>query len=755
MTPTEAPPETAPDALPPDQRSEEQSAYGVNNRDLPEQLVNALKESVRRAQKQDTYLRRREVMRDRKNRFYERGYQHIYWTGGGNGGFALMVPGQVSASATVQTPRYIDDYNIFWPYERIQLSILTQHIPNVEWEPDTSAPEDLEAANAAECYDKFYDRANNTKGIHTEALRMMLLSGRAVTWTRTEQDEQRWGLNDQGEPRSMETTTVYGSLESRVPIMSKCQDDALYCFLYEDPQVTKAKADYSWIADKIRSNAAGIGENQYERLARLGALQGSRMYSASGESFSYLTTKMECFLRPECFAEDFYDVAMEDEPATTVQDKMLELFPQGVRVTFLGETYAESFAECLDDHIKISFAIEGDGMFRLAPMDLIVVNQDAFNDAKNVERLIYDVGWPSRWVTADQVEFDALAGEQSTPYALRLKKASTSLKAEDQFYQEEQPTVNETFVRYYEDMGGPLSQFQTATPPSIWGAETPDNKTAAGQAQAKSSAMGQLGMLWQSSQEMWAAIRYQAALAASSNPDHPEEFLVPSKDGEGTSINFAALRKGKFRCFPDQDSSFPESTDAKRATFTAVMTQLVQAQSPVALEIMNEPENVYEYLRINGLSDIIIPQSEARQVQRLIIEQLLQQSPMRDPMQVQEAATAYQQQAQVTPGLPPFDVKSVPPSAPSIAPNDWDYHEWYAQESQSWLNSISCQRELAKGNTEGVTNVDLNRKAHLAMIPPPPMLPPSPAAPKPQPVVNGPGPGAPNPSPGAPGGATL
>src|SRR5579872_2395518 len=52
--------------------------YGDNNIDLPEELQNALLSLVQEAQRQDLYQRRIEVCRDRRNRFYERGIQHVY-----------------------------------------------------------------------------------------------------------------------------------------------------------------------------------------------------------------------------------------------------------------------------------------------------------------------------------------------------------------------------------------------------------------------------------------------------------------------------------------------------------------------------------------------------------------------------------------------------------------------------------------------------------------------------------------------------
>jgi hypothetical protein len=704
--------------------------FGENNRDLPEQLVNLIKGTIKEFQKQDTYLRRREVMRDRKARFYERGFQHLAWTGTGqSGGFAQISSGIVTPGSSVQAPQYVDDYDIFYPTERIVLSILTQNLPGVDFQPnDPNRTEDIEAANTAEGYSQLFDRNNNVKSIQMQGMRYMLLGGRTISWTRTVQNGAKFGYNDgengeQGTAKSIEITTEYGTLESRVPIMAKCQDDALYVFLYDDPQVKQAKSDYPWIKEKIQGNQGGLGENQYERLARLGALQGSRQTMATGESFSYLTTRMYCWLRPACFEGKDYEEELE---GTTDKcgDILRSIYPDGACFTFIGETYAESYAEPMDDHIDIAFAYEGDGMYRKAPMDCMLVNQDAFNDAMNATRLIFDVGWPRRYINTDKQDFDAMVGQVATPYALTLLKVKADGKASDQVYQEEQPMTPPSFDEYKGFLIGELTQYQTATPPALWGAQMEDQKTAHGYAQAQQSAMGQLGPLYGVQQHHFANIRYQAALCAAKNPDYAEPIVVAGNGKTAQSLTLTNITKGKFRCHPDEDSSFPETTAAKRATLTSVIDMLVQAQSPVGAEILGAPDNVGIMLQQFGLAELVIPQVESRDTQQIEIEELLQQAPTVSPMALQGAMQMHADatlSGQLQPE--PFDPSQIPPDQPSVPINDYDYHQFHAQKCQDWLNGPDCLKQKAAGNTQGIQNVVLHWKAHVAamvaMMPPP------------------------------------
>lgn len=738
----------APEAPPIEQQQDYSQQYGENNRELPKQLQDLVAGTIKEFQKQDTYLRRREVMRDRKARFYERGYQHLAWTGGNSGGFALVTPGMQVAGSAAQAPQYVDDYDIFWPYERIQLSILTQNPPGVDFQPDSEREEDTEAANTAEGYTKIFDRNNNIKQIQISALRFMMLGGRTISWTRTEQNGQKYGYNDDGSEKSVEVTTEFGTLESRVPIMAKCQDDALFCFLYDDPQVKKAKSEYPWLAEKIKGNQVGLGENMYERLARLGALQGNRQPMGTGESFSYLTTRLHCWLRPACFVGTDYDAPFEEDPSMTCGEVLTQMFPDGACFKYIGETYIESYAESMDDHLDIAFAFEGDGMFRKAPMDSQIVNQDAFNDAMNATRLIFDVGWPRRYINCSQQDFDAMTGQTAVPYANTQLKLPAGTRIQDAVLQEQQPETPATFEQYKEFIQGPLPQFQTATPPALWGAQMGEaGKTAHGYAQAQQSAMGQLGMLWGVIQHHFAKIRYQSALCASTNPDYAEQIVIPGEGNQTTSLQLVNITKGKFRCYPDEDSSFPETTAAKRQTLTQVLEMLVQAQSPLAAQLLNSPDNVADFLRTFGLAELTLPEAEARDAQQFEIEELIVQSPLPpSPMAIEQSQIQHAQSAMADPmSAQPFDPSSVPPDEPSIPINDYDYHQWHAMKCQDWLNGDECRKQLAKGNQAGVLNVELHWKKHveaMAAMMPPPMAPGAPGAPPPA--------AGPPPAPGGP-----
>jgi hypothetical protein len=752
----QAPPEELP--VP---NSEQDQPYGPNNEDLPEQLQNALAFAIRKFAGQEVFLRRREVIRDRKNRFYERGYQHIY-ADEATGGFIQGTPGGMLnvGGKQIQCPEYIGDYNIFQPYERIIQSVLTQNAPGIDFRPiNPNLAEDMEAAQTAEGYRHMFDRSNDVKGIQKEIVRMMCLSARTILWTRTEPNGPKWGYNDDGSPKQMEISSVFGTLESKVPILKKDLCESLYAFLFDDPDVLQAKAEYPAMADKIKANMTSLAESAYERTARLGVLQGSRSLAQMGDSFSHLVTRARCWLRPACFEGDCYNDILESDPSKTVKDALLELatcpenpVPTGLCVTFVGDVYVGCYAESMDDSLTVLFPYVGDCMFRLAIMDPMQIVQDDFNDDMNYGRETWAFGAPSTWVNADDTEFDAITDQRADPYCFRQLKLRAGEKMQDNLLREQQPELPASFVKFLEMIQGPLPQFMLACPPSLYGEAMPDQKTASGYHLAASQAMGQQGVWFGVIQQGEANMYRQAALCAAKNPDHSEEIVIPGPEGGNMSLRLERLRKGKFGAYPDEDSAFPESTQQKRSTLDGLIT-MATTNPAIGMQIMGSPDNWKLFNTIMGLPEIVIPEAEARDKQTFEIELLLQQSPVppspeeEQQAQIQHAAEAMANTVQGQPAAP-FQ----PPQPKSSVPVQLlDFHAWEFAKCQEWLSSSARRQQDAEGNQAGVQNVILHAMEHqqmMAALAPPPMAAPAPApAPKPGGPPGKPAPAKPTPPP--------
>ena len=618
--------------------------FGVNNRDLPDQLVKALRSAIIRAQQEERYLRRLEVLHHRMLAYYERGHQHIYESGEG---FQLAIPGAPWSGQdgnVYEWGDFIDDYNIFHGFQWILTSVLTQSPTGIAFQPiDPSKDEDNQAATTADGLRKHFDRMNDKPMLSRETVRMMCLSGRFIRWVKRVETPAKYGRNADGSPKRERECRVYGAMQSKVPITTKDQKDFRYLGLYEDLDILNAKQDFGWIRKSLKPGTNNLDENNYEKFARLGVLQGARSEFQAAESIQHLITKGDWWLRPSCFSDEEFDKPFEgatDEDfieegegeektmkQPSVRDMLDSLFPEGAHAVFVGDTYAESFAESMDDCLYTGRPFNDETQFAMAVMDGAVSSCDKFNDQMNWVAECFAFGAPREYVSAKDVEFAALLDQKAQPWGLtQLKNIPAGMSAQDMVFRTPNPEIPATMQPYIEFLMGALLQFILACPPSIWGETSSDNKTATGQQLATNQAKGRLGILWSVLQAADAAMYYQVALAAANDPDTPEEITVPVQTGQNVTIRVERLRKGHFMCKPDEDSGFPDSTNQIRGIMTQLFTYM--ATNPMLASQFWNPNNMKEVMRIYGLSNFVLPEAEAAERQMEEIEELLQGVPI-------------------------------------------------------------------------------------------------------------------------------
>lgn len=126
--------------------------------------------------------------------------------------------------------------------------------------------------------------------------------------------------------------------------------------------------------------------------------------------------------------------------------------------------------------------------------------------------------------------------------------------------------------------------------------------------------------------DMMAGVYYQLAMAVAKDEKYADEITVPVRGQKGRTqtVRKDSLTKGNFRCFPDKNSGFPESTAQIRQSMTQVAAQL--QNTPIAMQFWSSPHNVAEMVRVYGL-DLTVPEAEAWNMQSAEIEILLRGSP--------------------------------------------------------------------------------------------------------------------------------
>lgn len=731
--------EVSPDSVP---QQDDPQTFGKNNRDMPEDLVNKLEAVVRKLQDQEMYDRRIEVLLDRILRFYYDGFQHVYpnWsTGvyqvGTAGGYVDIGNGQ-----NVQCPMFMGAYNIFRSRWRSLDAVLTQNPPGVSFVADTQDAESIEAAETAEGFWEMFDQAEKggqVKRLQKRISYLMGMSGRVISWTKTIKSKARFGVNDQGKARSMETADIYGTMESKVPIVCKCWAEAPYCFLFDDKNVLTLKAQNEWIRNKITPGEPSIGDSDWNRFARIGVKQAKKGFFLTGLALNNLTTELNGFMRTEVFEDKVFDMPYpgagendvhDDGKPFTYRDKFLQLFPDGCHVKWIGKTYSESWNECPDDAIDVVFPMERDGMTGGALMEPMKVIQDAYNDYMNAKRENYETGWSVTYFKGSDEDYQAISNQRSRPNDYILLKESAGTPDQEigkQIVYREAPTDPPGgFEQAIEELRGTLSQDITGALPALQGTSNKET-TASQQAMDRSQAMGMLGPSWAYIQIMFSGIAEKSARLASKNADHGTEIAVVGKDGSKITVKMERLRKGKFHSHVS-DSSFPETTAAKRANLSDLVK--MAASSLVGQALFESPDNWEEFLELNGNQDLVFIPAIAFKKQTRELEILLQEPPIiPTPEQLAEYATEHAQQTiqAETQGLP-APTFSPPQPQPSLMPEADDYHKWESAKCQEYLSSEDCWLRMNIAQPEpgedpqqaleraklGIQNVRLHKSVH-------------------------------------------
>jgi hypothetical protein len=701
-----------------DDQEPEREFGGPGNPDLPEDLQSALKDLLRKALQREMYARRTEVMEARRQRFYDRGVQYIYWNYQA-GGFSPLVSGS-SSDNSVDQPRYNEVYNIYHPFLRTLVATLTQKPAAANIVPRSAKTNDQMAAEAAEKFREYIERANDFNRMQMEVSRLQCTDGRVVSLIKIADPDVKFGTDEQGEPLSGAEVEFYGVLESKVPITQNEKKDWTYCVLSREYEIEAEQERWPEAvntdgASRIIATADSDGETAYERMARIGVLQGTKLITATGETWQHLATRHTAFFRPA-----FFRAAPKDK-----RERLAEIFPEGCKLIVSGSAYCESSNCSLDDYIEVSHSTPGDGQQRSSLLHDLVPIQDTFNDLWNQQKEIFDYCIPEVYMDAATRDVMALQENRSEPgdYVPVVLAPGEDIRQKILF--QANVEVPQTMIAAMQTLSGELAQLITAALPALMGTGDEHNETRGGIAILREQALGQIGIAW-GAQQTLLANSIVLAIRATAKDRGEGKLDISVSDGSRTSteqIDIADILKGDF--YAEVDTTYPDTKSMKRQIFNSLLT--LSAKSPALTAILQLPENQKLFRDMTALDDLEIPGADADNQQMREIEEMLAAQPvMPTPQEMQQALQGMAQKAaqamQANPGLPappPPDMQQLAQSMakPSV-PIDpvWDNHALHAEVVSNWLASDARYQEEEQGNQAGIENVKLHGAAHKAVL---------------------------------------
>lgn len=672
--------------------------YGAHFEKLPQPLQEALYNLTRTFGKQEMWPRRWEIKEARQQRFYSKNIQYL-GDSNDDGNVYQVGPtgGGVNSSNAANEPNSKRVFNIYLGYKKSFVAVFSQNPANTRFEPeDPKQARDIQTAQAANKMRRVIEKFNNPKNIQMDVADLLWTDGRVVFVTDYVEDGERFGYDETGKPRGREVIEVFGVLETKVPIASRSIYEWPYACVSREYDVTNRKAKYDWVADKISAGVKGSLDEELSRNARIAVMDGTSVISQDGNSLANLVTEDRWWFRKSAFRS----------LADATREELEKIFPEGVRVTFIGSTMCEAKPESMNLHLEVLHANTGQGQNRSSLGKPEVPLQDSYNDCMNLTEETIRYGVPSTWYDQEAVDTDAIQEQISQPGNHLPAERQPGQKLEDSFYTEPQAEVSATTGEFLQNLQGPLSQFITGQQPALFGAQMEDQKTARGYAMARNQAMGLMAIVWIPFKEAYSKVMLQAVMASRSRTDNISVQLQSENGLNSTETVEVAIDdlSGNVLCFPETDENFPESWAEKSGKIMQLLEMAVT--NPVAAQILMLPDNMAMVKDGLGLEDLVIPQADAQEKQLSEIAELLKLG--------QKLGQVPEQAAQAT-GVDPVQMDTQ--IGASMVPVDpiFDENEFEFAECKRWVNSPEGQKTKSE-NPTGFQLVKAHALAHQQVM---------------------------------------
>lgn len=619
---------------------------------LSDQEQRVLKELTLLCSRMDVASRRFEVEQSWEARLFERGYQHLLPRRGG--GWAL--PGENSrwgVSSTIDSSALYAT-NIYGARRDIIVSALARGVPKVQFFPkDPESGPDVTAAEAANKYKDVWEKSNDLRNRMVEIAGYFYTDDRVLLYTRSVADAQRFGWDEDEEgnrtPAVREITSVFGKLEGKLPTAVQHQNEMQFIQLYNELDVSTARATFPWVGDKIMPGSCGIGEIELDKIARVNtklALLGSYV---TGDAMMRDTTFQYTWMRPCMFL---------DESARGVRESLLEKFPRGVLVVNAGTQFCYARNESMDDHCCVVHPMPGQGQNRRSLGSNNIPVQKRLNNWLDLMNSYFVSTVPAKFYDAEVFDVDAISATKNQPGATHPFQRVPGVSVDQLAWVEPTPQPQPAMPDFIKWFTEGLPDMLDGAMPSLFGAPT-NTDTVGGIAIQRDQALQRMGMAWGAMKAAISTAAWQAAQAASKNRNGAIADTLPGKGA--VEIEAGAL-KGDILCYPEYDENFPETWAQREQRFMELVSSA--ATNPFAQQLLAQPANARVAKDAIRMSELEIPGADSVEKQQAEFETLLESGPVPNP----QLAEMQQKLEEIEQGMA-ADVmagKPVPPEAPQM-----------------------------------------------------------------------------------------
>lgn len=571
----------------------------------------------------DEASRRFSVLCCWEERHYDRGWQFLEEGNGGGWQFAACNPSNPKSNGVKEmNDAGLYATNIYSAQGDILTSALCRGQIKVNFTPcKNKSPEDVAYSDAANSYKYIWEKFNKSPELQRETVGIAWTDPRAIMWTRSVADIKN-GINEEGDIKVVEKTTVHGLLESKLPMTADNLDNCGYAQIFEELDYAVARATYPWMKKSIKPSMGSAGELEFERIARINTrigLVGNQLLGTSGlreVTMAYTWNR----------AGTFYDDKVTDEH----REFLIQNFPKGLFVIMAGTEFVCCWEESMDDHLSLGMFTRGFGQARRSlgssdislqkriniwadlwdkfvrgSIGMVLLEQQAFN-AEEINKLEASTTRFLEVAVPEGMEMQQLVGITPSPQPIQ--------------------GLPEMFQWYL----GPLIQsIDGGTPALFGGGEGADNTVGATQIRFQ-QALERIGTPWLVTNQMFATAIKQAVKCCAENGNTELNANINNNYVSVNPIDLKSNSSGECECIAETLTMIPESGAQREAKVLQILT--MAGQDPQIANLISSASNAREIVKALHIDDVItVNEADAEDGALEDIDLLLESAPIINP----------------------------------------------------------------------------------------------------------------------------
>jgi hypothetical protein len=417
------------------------------------------------------------------------------------------------------------------------------------------------------------------------------------------------------EPKSRICMDAFGGLNVKVANYARNQDGCPYLIWSEEGHYSTAIEKYGHIEldgeklrEKISEQNSGRDPN-YADWARM-----SPQYQ--GAYPRNVVTEKQVWLRPSAFN------VLDKEDA----DALKKRYPNGVKVVYINDMFAQACNEDLDDHWTLSYNPLAD-FVHFDPLGLLLVSiQEIINTLISLTTQTIEHGIGQTFADPEVLSIDEYRQTEAIPGGLYEARPRSGKSLGESFYEIKTATLSGEVLPFFQHIQS-LGQLVSGALPSLFGGNLEGSGTASEYSMSRAQALQRLQNSWKMMTSLWKNAFGKAIPAYIQECVQEDERDVQrTKDGNFVNVFIRkAELEGKIgKIELEANENLPITWNQRKD----VIMQLLQAGIPEVLQILGAPENLPLIREAIGLDTFFVPGEDDVEATYQNIKELLDSEPM-------------------------------------------------------------------------------------------------------------------------------